>query len=1007
MKFLSSCALILTLLAPAISSAAPVPSTTPSPVESSVIAQGYESASLRVLEATAAQVVLELTTAGYHMEPVETPQGVFARPVVDGLLSMRSPGLPQLPQHSALVAVPPGAGVRLEIAATDGQVTAATDPLLPAPRAVLPRDVASSVTEALQVSDEPVGTIDVYDTTPLESVPGGVFPRAVAELGEPAVLRGYQVVPVRLFPLQADLAGDTLILHKTVRVTVHFDYPDGMTAPAGDSTSDPYYEPVLRQSIVNFDQARAWRQAPPDAPALPAAPQAGDFKLVVDADGLYRVTYADLVAAGLDPSGVNPQQFALSQRGNPVAIYVAGEGDGRFDPGDYVEFYGLAWQSEYTNHNAYWLRLTGPASPRMATRNAAPAGAPLAISFRTTVRAEKEMLRWTQHLQDNRAWWWEKYTLYDSTIQQVTATHPIEIPGVATQTQPIGVRVAMASNTDYNQNPDHHALFFLNDPTTPLTEAIWEGRTPIEVTMTADPGSLLPDTNNLILRAMFDMGTPFAYDIYYLDWVEVTYDRLLLAQNNQLHYSKETAGTWRFSIDGFSGPARAFDVTNPASPVRLLNGQMSGSRLTVQDTVTPDRRFFAVADAAVRTPLQVQRFVPPPFNLRATSQRADYLIIAHTSFLNATQPLAALHASQGMVVKTLDVVWLYDEFNWGIPEPDAIRGFLDYAYHYWSAPGPSFVLLVGDSTFNPKGYNPAVYGPVETVYVPSFILNEDPYTGEVASDNHLVTIDGNDILADMFVGRLAAQSVADVQAMVAKNLSYAQASPVAPWRQRMLFVADNYRSANGAPDPAGNFERSIQDVIDQTGIDRFEIRRAYFDPYPNDDNGEAWRYRTVDATRTGIATEWNDGGATMNYVGHAFIDKWGEDLWRNQDAGLLTANTRLPVAITMGCLDGYFDWPNRPSLAETFNRLPGAGTIAHWSPTGLGVATGHDVLHREFYRALQADPFRTLAVATETAKVELYAEGHSPDLIHTFMIFGDPALRVGLRSQVFMPFSER
>ncbi len=1008
MKLLSSLALVLALLWPTLSSAAPVSSPTSHQVESLALAQGPEPAGLRVLEATAAQVVLELTTPAYRMEPVDTPQGVFVRPTVDGLLTTRTPGLPEMPQQSALVAVPPGAAVRLEIAAPiDGESATTTSPLLPAPRAVLPQDLAANVAEAEQASDELAGTVNVYQRAALDAVPGGIFPQNMAELGKPAVLRGYQVVPVRLFPLQADLATNALVLHKTLRVTVHFDYPAGVTVPPDNAVSDPYYEPVLRESIINFEQARGWRQNSASPLILPNGPQAGDFKLVVDADGVYRVTYADLVAAGLDPTGVNPQQFSLSNRGNPVAIFVAGEADGRFDPADYVEFYGQAWQSDYTDQNAYWLRVTGPAGPRMGTRSVAPAGASLALSFRTTVRAEEEMLRWTQHLQDNRAWWWKQYTLYETPVLQVTATQTIELPGVATQTQPVGLRVAMASNTDYTQNPDHHALFFFNDPTTPLKEVIWEGRTPIEAAMTTSAGSLLPGANNVLIRAVFDMGTPYAFDIYYLDWVEVTYDRLFQAENNQLVFSKETAGTWRFSIDGFSGPARAYEITNPASPVRLLNSQMSGSRLNLQDAVTPDKRYFAVADATVRTPIRIQRFVPPPFDLRATSQRADYLIIAHASFMNAIQPLAALHTSQGMQVKTLDVAWLYDEFNWGIPEPDGIRNFLDYAYHNWSTPAPSFVLLVGDSTFNPKGHNPAVYGPVETVYVPSFILNVDPYTGEVASDNHMVTIDGSDILADMFVGRLAARSVADVQAMVAKNVGYAQTAPLAPWRQRMVFAADNYRSANGTPDPAGNFERSIQEVIDRTGIDRFEIRRAYYDPYPNDDQGEAWRYRTVDDTRAGIAAEWNNGGATLNYVGHAFIDKWGEDLWRNQDAGLLTSNVRLPVAITMGCLDGYFDWPNRPSLAETFNRLPGAGTVAHWSPTGLGVATGHDVLHREFYRTLQRDPMRTLAVATEAAKVKLYTEGHSPDLIHTFMIFGDPALRIGLRLQAFLPYSER
>ena len=60
-------------------------------------------------------------------------------------------------------------------------------------------------------------------------------------------------------------------------------------------------------------------------------------------------------------------------------------------------------------------------------------------------------------------------------------------------------------------------------------------------------GSLLAGTNTLSLRAVFDMGTPYAYDIYYLDWVEITYDRLYAAQNGELYFSADAANTWRFA----------------------------------------------------------------------------------------------------------------------------------------------------------------------------------------------------------------------------------------------------------------------------------------------------------------------------------------------------------------------------------------------------------------------------------------------------------------------------
>ena len=104
--------------------------------------------------------------------------------------------------------------------------------------------------------------------------------------------------------------------------------------------------------------------------------------------------------------------------------------------------------------------------------------------------------------------------------------------------------------------------------------------------------------------------------------------------------------------------------------------------------------------------------------------------------------------SQGMTVKVIDVAWLYDQFNAGVLDPQAIKNFIDYTYHQWAGPAPSFVLLVGDANFNPMGYNPSYYGPWEQTYVPTFNLVIDPYTGEVAVDNEFVTVSGNDILPD-------------------------------------------------------------------------------------------------------------------------------------------------------------------------------------------------------------------------------------------------------------------
>ena len=80
------------------------------------------------------------------------------------------------------------------------------------------------------------------------------------------------------------------------------------------------------------------------------------YKIGVSESGIHRVTYEDLQNIGLDPGSVDPRNVRIYGNGGGMlpeslsqqrhddlqenAIFVAGEEDGRFDPDDYILFYG-------------------------------------------------------------------------------------------------------------------------------------------------------------------------------------------------------------------------------------------------------------------------------------------------------------------------------------------------------------------------------------------------------------------------------------------------------------------------------------------------------------------------------------------------------------------------------------------------------------------------------------------------------------------------------------------
>ena len=62
-------------------------------------------------------------------------------------------------------------------------------------------------------------------------------------------------------------------------------------------------------------------------------------KISIREDGVYRLTYTELVRAGFASDTINPKNLQLFHRGHELAIEVSGDEDGRFDKSDFIQFY--------------------------------------------------------------------------------------------------------------------------------------------------------------------------------------------------------------------------------------------------------------------------------------------------------------------------------------------------------------------------------------------------------------------------------------------------------------------------------------------------------------------------------------------------------------------------------------------------------------------------------------------------------------------------------------------
>ena len=95
--------------------------------------------------------------------------------------------------------------------------------------------------------------------------------------------------------------------------------------------------------------------------------------------------------------------------------------------------------------------------------------------------------------------------------------------------------------------------------------------------------------------------------------------------------------------------------------------------------------------------------------------------------------------------------------------------------------------------------------------------------------------------------------------------------------------------------------------------------------------------------------------------------------------------------------DRYYIVPGYKSQGETVVRTIGRGAVASWSPTGLGVATGHNELYTGFYEAIFQQGVLQLGPATTAGKLKLFNSTNTfKELLDNYILFGDPALTLAL-----------
>ena len=764
---------------------------------------------------------------------------------------------------------------------------------------------------------------------------------------------------------------------------------------------------VLSFCLVTAPLARAAGAARPAAPAAPAPV----FRIALTEEGVYRVTFEDLAAAGLKDASLDSRRLGLFNRGEPVPLWVADGGDGRLGKGDWLEFVGerlpgeTSHYNEYTNVNMYVLRTDVLKPLRMRAEKlppAAGAGGPAPLTGRVHLEQDLLLLRLAgRAAKREELWYWTKMTQIDAEpFRQTLDLSDLDVGSA----RPVSIRVELRGWSQPAVKPtaalkDHRVEIAVAGRVVGSDE--WnntEGTRLIELPPLS-PATLKAGPVELSVRVPVrstEKPNDSLVDVVVLNWIEVEYPRVGRLAAGQTRLYADDAGPLRL-IDTSRQPVAVYGDDGTRVEGAGLREEPGAAQTLVWTTPGNAKRLDVVVGGQL---LRAQSVVlDRPSHLASKTHHADYIMVTHERLRGAIDPLAEFYRKRGLAVEVVDIQDVYDEFNYGILHPRALKDFLSYAYHSWQRPAPRFVLLVGDASWDAKNekheeeqYPAAAFSPTHgttfaEIDAAHYSLGTElkhrnlvptwsylTYDGHAAGDNWFVSVDGDDDLPDMAVGRFPVTEAADVTAIVGKTIRYQQTPEYGPWRNRMLWITSEQPG----------FVQMSDQLADTFAKEGFAPEKIY--PPPDAAAGVHDQQRLREAL--------DRGDLLVHFVGHGgrYIWRTGppdwqkhRDLFNLEDIDKLAYSERLPVIVSMTCYSAPFDHPSADSIGEKFLRVRGKGAVAVIAASWRNAP----------YRTMSEDVYHELTKGGQTlgeAIQKVKRKNLHREFLEQYNLLGDPAL---------------
>lgn len=725
------------------------------------------------------------------------------------------------------------------------------------------------------------------------------------------------------------------------------------------------------------------------------------YKIKLHEDGIYHISYEELISVGIDLTGIEGRDLQLYRLGSQVPIFVSSIRE--LSPGDFIEFYGVKNRGELdaflydspdhmlnpdyslvNDTSSYFLSWKDRSTNRRFIE--------IANQLDGTLPDPIPFYNHSEFISYNDA----HYKPTEQGGDRIRYSNLVRAEGYS---------LKIASQRTLNIPADH---VFTNDGKASFRIRFGVNKVAHQIQLNFN-GTMYEEYNLANTYKVFDdsyeipldqikssneikiQGFNGAGDKVLVSQVELIYPREYDFNGaSQFRWTVEEGRFRRYiEIENFNAGSEPILLDLKNNTRRIANVEDGKVKINVEarNNVYDFILFNPAAENVIKSVTSIKPIVYRDF----TQMDHDYVIISSEKLFNDAgngganwvQEYAEYRAtteggSFNPIVVTAEE--LYDQFGYGVDRHFiSVNNFANHVKKTW--PSLEYFFVIG------KGIEYQDYRTLEqqesVLTAPYFV----PAWGNPGSDNLLFAEKGKNY-ALRPVGRISVNGPSEVELYLNKvklheaNFDLPQTIDDKYWTKKIMHL-----SGGGKPGEQNLIRSYLQQMENVISDEKFgaEVRtfeKSSADPLQN-------------ATSDEIINLIDSGISLITFFGHSAVGTFDFSL---EDPSKYQNALRLPMIVSLGCYSGNIFVPSKnKGLSEAFVLEPEVGAIAFGASSGTAYISAQGNLGNNFYNILTEELYgESIGKALRNMFLSLNDRtsiGYVT-LLQQFTYHGDPALRL-------------